>query len=156
MKVPAPAPDNRYLADHAAVLLASYARLTGRELVPAGDAHARARALYEAPFVVVSHDTAPDPVFSYANLAAQRLFGMGWDEFVMLPSRCSAEPVERAEREVLLRRVAEQGYIDDYAGVRIAKDSRRFRIEAAVVWNLTGPDGRPAGQAATFAQWKYL
>ena len=150
----APAPANHYLADHAALLLASYARLTGRELVPAGDA--RARSLYEAPFVVVSHDTQPDPVFNYANLAAQRLFGMGWDEFVMLPSRCSAEPVERAEREVLLRRVAEQGYIDDYAGVRIAKDSRRFRIEAAVVWNLTGPDGRPAGQAATFAQWKYL
>jgi PAS domain-containing protein len=154
--VPAPSPGNRYLADHARLLLASYARLTGRELVATGEPAVCARALYEAPFVVVSHDTAPDPVFNYANLAAQRLFGMGWDEFLTVPSRFSAEPVARAERERLLRRVAEQGYIDDYAGVRIAKDGRRFRIEAAVVWNLTGRNGRPAGQAATFARWEYL
>jgi hypothetical protein len=156
VKAPAPDLDNRYLADHAALLLASYAQLTGRELVPGGAALARARALYEAPFVVVSHDTATDPVFNYANLAAQRLFGMDWDEFVTVPSRFSAEPVARAEREALLRRVAEQGYIDDYAGVRIAQDGRRFRIEAAVVWNLARDDGTAAGQAATFSRWEYL
>lgn len=151
-----PGPANDWLADHVRLLLASYARLTGRELVPVGDPVARAQALYEAVFIVLSHDTAPDPVFNYANLAAQRLFGMEWDEFVTVPSRFSAEPVERTEREALLRRVAAKGYIDDYAGVRIAKDGRRFRIESAVVWNLAGDDGRPAGQAAAFSVWRFL
>ncbi|MDP1717940.1 MAG: MEKHLA domain-containing protein, partial [Burkholderiales bacterium] len=70
----APGPDNRFMEDHARLLLDSYRRLTGKDLVPAGDPLQRAKNLYEAAIVVVSHDTAPDPVFNYANLAAQRLF----------------------------------------------------------------------------------
>jgi PAS domain-containing protein len=114
------------------------------------------RGLYEAPFVLLSHGTAADPVFTYANAAAQALFGYDWEAFVRLPSRLSAEAPNREARDHLLRRVAERGFIDDYAGVRVAQDGRRFRIEQAVVWNLVDAEGRKLGQAACFQHWTPL
>lgn len=148
---------NGYLANHAALLLDSFRRLTGRELLPAPLAPAEAaRALYQAPFVVLSHDTAADPVFTYANLAAQRLFELPWGKIVGMPSRYSAEPLAREERQRLLERVAADGWIGDYRGVRVSSTGKQFLVDSATVWNLSHPDGRPAGQAATFATWTYL
>ena len=151
-----PGPDNLFFAEHARLLLDSYRRLIGRELVPAGDPARRAKALYEADFVVVSHDTAPDPVFNYANLAAQRLFETSWETFITLPSRLSAGPVHRDERRRLLDEVSRRGYIDNYAGIRVAQSGRQFRIEAATVWNLADDGGKYAGQAAMFSVWHFI
>lgn len=148
-----PAADNGFLPERALPLLASYRALLGRELLPGAAIGEAARALYHAPFVVLSHDTAADPVFVYANLAAQRLFERPWHEIVGMPSRFSAEPLARDDRQRLLERVARDGYIDDYAGVRIARSGRRFRIAGATVWNVSGEDGRLVGQAAAFADW---
>lgn len=149
-----PAGANRYQAGHAALIAGSHARLLGRELLPAGDD--LARRLYHAPFVVLAHDGTDDPVFFYANLTAQRLFEMAWPDIVRLPSRYSAEPLARAERQRLLERVARQGYIDDYAGVRVSASGRRFRVADARVWNLVATDGRVVGQAAAFSDWSPL
>lgn len=153
--IPEPSPDNGYLVEHAGLLLSSHRHWTGRDLLdpslPAADA---SRALYEAPFAVLSHDTAADPVFTYANLTAQRLFAMPWREIVGLPSRLSAEPLVREERERLLARVATHGYIDDYSGIRIASTGQRFRIANATVWNLLDDSGNFCGQAACFADWQ--
>ncbi|MFZ5474004.1 MAG: MEKHLA domain-containing protein, partial [Pseudomonadota bacterium] len=91
-----------------------------------------------------------------ANLTAQHLFEMSWDEIVGLPSRYSAEPMLREERERLLARVRDQGFIDDYSGIRIGKSGRRFSIHAATVWNLFDQAGNPAGQAACFSDWRRL
>jgi hypothetical protein len=112
-----------------------------------------AEALYQAPFVVLSHGIEPDPIFNYANLTAQRLFEMTWAQMTSMPSRLSAEPVSREERARLLAAVSERGFIDDYCGVRVSSSGRRFLIEQATVWTLTDAQGRPAGQAATFANW---
>jgi len=142
---------------HAALLLASHRALTGRPLLPVvpGETPVQlARRLYTAPFVVLAHDSSADPLFTYANLAAQQLFEMRWDEIVGLPSRLSAEAPAREERERLLERVAARGFIDDYSGVRVAKSGRRFRILHATVWNLSDPSGRRVGQAAAFADWE--
>jgi hypothetical protein len=149
-----PAGENGYLADHAVLLCGTYRHWTGRDLVAPGPA--RAEALYRAPFVVLSHNTDADPRFTYANLAAQRLFEMPWREIVGLPSRYSAEAPVREERERLLTRVAEHGYIDDYQGVRIARSGRRFLIRRATVWNLLDTSGAKIGQAATFSEWQPL
>ena len=62
----------------------------------------------------------------------------------------------REERSALLRRVTEQGYIDDYQGVRIARDGSRFLIHRATVWNLIDDTGRYHGQAAYFSTWTPL
>lgn len=172
MSWPAPGPQNRYLRDHANLLLRSYRRLTGRELLsqelsqecpqecpqewqdePRDET---GRALYEAPFVVVSHDLRPDPVFNYGNRIALRLFEMTWEEFTSLPSRLSAEPMHRDERARLLDTVARQGFIDDYRGIRISKLGARFTIERATVWNVIDDSDVLLGQAAAFNAWTPL
>jgi len=129
----------------------SFARLTGTELLPSGvDA---ADALWHLPAVVVAHATEHDPVFFYANCMALELFEFPAAEFIGLPSRLSAEPLAREERARLLAQVSANGFIADYAGIRIAKSGKRFRIEQATVWNLQGSDGIVHGQAACFSQW---
>lgn len=142
---------------YARLLLASHRSLTGRDLLPpALSPAAAAQALFDAPFVVLAHDTAADPVFVYANRAAQQRFAMAHDEIVGLPSRYSAEPVARDERRRLLERVSAQGYIDDYRGVRIASNGQRFEVRNATVWNVLDDDGRVVGQAATFSEWREI
>jgi hypothetical protein len=147
-----PAPGNTFKIEHAELLLSSHRSLLKRDLLDSFTAEI-GRALYEAPMVVLAHDTAADPTFFYGNLAAQRLFEMDWHELVQLPSRFSAEPVAREERQRLLDLVTRQGYIDNYSGVRIAKSGKRFLIEQATVWNLLGPEGNVVGQAAAFDHW---
>ena len=151
-----PSACNGFHGAHAALLLDSYQRLLGRPLIDPAPGADLGRALYEADFVLLSHGTEADPRFNYANRAAQVLFGYPWEAFIGLPSRLSAEPVAREERERLLRRVADQGFIDDYAGVRVAADGRRFRIEQALVWNLADAQQTPCGQAACFHHWRPL
>ena len=154
--LPQPSEANGFLADHAALLLASYRQLTGRELLPGApvDPAEAARQLWEAPFFVSSHNGAADPVLNYGNRTALKLFGMDWNEFTSTPSRFTAEPENRDERAAMLNRAARDGFIDDYSGVRISKDGRRFRIEGATIWNLVDDKGACVGQAATFARWK--
>lgn len=140
--------------EHAALLLESHLRVVGRPLLDADvTATESARALYFAPFVVLAHGLEPDPVFCYGNAAAQSLFEFEWDALVRLPSRLSAEPMNQEERQRLLDAVSTRGYIDDYAGVRISRSGRRFRIERATVWNVIDATGARRGQAATFSRW---
>ena len=152
-----PSKANHFLSQHAALLNNSYMKLLGKELIleinPYGTL---AQALFNAPFVVVSHNTATDPIFNYGNLKALELFGFSWDEFMRLPSRLSAEPVHQLEREKLLAEVSRKGYIDHYQGIRLTKTGSRFLIKNAVVWNLLGEKGQYVGQAAHFEEWELL
>ena len=141
------------------LMLSSHQRFVGRPLLlrsPGESDEVLARRLYTAPFGLLSHDDQPDPCFSYANLVAQQLFERSWDELVGMPSRLSAEAPERAERDRFLARVAAHGYIDDYAGIRVARSGRRFRILRATVWNLVDAAGRQIGQAAAIPAWEPL
>jgi hypothetical protein len=135
-----------------ALLTGSYGRLVGKSLVPEG---ADARWLYEqAPFAVLAHDGSNDPKFTYANTCAQACFGYDWDEIIKLPSRLSAGPADRAERQLLLDAVARQGFMSGYRGVRVAKSGRRFLIEDGIVWELIDAEGLRHGQAAAFSSWR--
>ncbi|MES9862371.1 MAG: MEKHLA domain-containing protein [Candidatus Thiodiazotropha sp. LLP2] len=49
----------------------------------------------DASVSVAFHDTEVDPVFNYGNLTALRYIKMGWGDFIQLPSRQSAEPVNQ-------------------------------------------------------------
>lgn len=134
-----------------ALLTGSFSRLVGRPLVPAG---ADATWLYgDAPFVCVAHDTQADPRFVYANRAAQVRFGYGWDEFVGLPSRLSAQAPERAERQQFLDTVAAHGYVAGYRGLRVKKSGATFWIEDGLVWQLRDDTGTLRGTAAVFSTW---
>ena len=117
--------------------------------------HRSADWLYaQASHPVLAHNTDPDPRFIYANRAAQTAFEYDWDEITSLPSRLSAEPVDREKRQRLLDSVARHGFATGYSGIRIAKSGRRFLIEEGVVWQLIDRDGAVRGQAATFANWR--
>jgi hypothetical protein len=131
------------------LLSGSYARLLGKPLTDrdAGWLYA------DAPFAVLAHNTDPDPIFTYANVTAQRCFEYDWGDFLALPSHLSAEAELREKRQAALDIVARDGFVTGYGGVRIAKSGRRFRIADAVIWNLTDESGVCRGQAAMFPSW---
>ena len=157
IRLPEPNAHNHYLATHIELLRASYRHWTGNELVDqALSAREAAHAIHRAAFVVASHDIQPDPVLNYGNRAALALWECDWAGFTSLPSRKTAEPVARAEREVLLRRVSEHGYIDDYSGIRVSTTGQRFLIERATVWNLLDEQGSYRGQAVIFSDWSFV
>lgn len=147
-------PDNP--EDAARLILANYRRLFGSDL--AGIANDKPGALFDAPCVVLSAlgTFGSDHAFNYANRAALELFEYSWEELAGQPSSASAEPVHREERRRLLDEVGRHGFIENYSGIRISKNGRRFRIKAATVFNLLDDEGRHLGQAATFSDYEYL
>jgi len=152
-----PCEANQFLSQHVTRLLASLRRWTARDLVdPHLPMNEQARQIFDAPFVLLSHNTAADPILNYGNRAGLQLFELTWQELIQTPSRLTAEPMERDERARLLDRVTRQGYIDDYHGVRVSKSGRRFMIDKATVWTVVDKSGALYGQAAIFSEWKYL
>lgn len=148
---------NGYQVEHTERLRHSFHALTGRDLIdPMLSPQAAAEALFYAPFVVLSHDTAPDPILTYGNQTALKLFALTWEELTRMPSRLTAEAPNRAERARLLAEVTAHGFIDNYSGVRISSTGQRFLIGRATVWNLSDDKGYPYGQAATFREWQLV
>lgn len=136
------------------LLAESFLRLTGKPLLQSGSD--LAQRLYVAPFALVSHGMDADPIFRYANQTAQQLWQMTWDEFVVLPSRLSAEKMLQGERDRLLQEAQSKGYIDTYEGTRIAKDGCRFKIQDTVLWNVIDSQGVQHGQACVIRNWDVL
>ena len=152
-----PSPANSYLVEHINLLRSSYKNLLGKDLFYSELTDIEiAKEIYLAPFVVVSHDTSPNPIFNYGNQAALKLFEMTWQEFTSLPSKQSAEPPNREERARLLEAVTNEGFIEDYSGIRISKTGKRFMLKQVTVWNLIDRDRRYCGQAAVCSHWDYL
>lgn len=149
-------PEINFLDQHAVLLITSFKRLTGGELLP-GIKYEEGigRLLYEAPFALVSHDTADVPVFNYANLTAQRLFEMDWERITGIPSRESAVATDRSAREKLMAQVARDGFMQGYTGMRVSASGKRFRIEDTTIWNLVDAYGHYHGQAAKINRWSF-
>ena len=147
---------NQFTPLEAQVILDSYQHFMGRPCVESVTSADNAQMLYEAPFALVAHDTRADPIFGYANRTAQNIFEMNWTEITSIPSRQSAESVLQEERQTLLQRVNQFGFIDNYSGIRISKTGKRFLIRNAIVWNLIDRRGVRVGQAARFDHWEYL
>jgi hypothetical protein len=138
-------------------LLDSYRHWVGRDLIARnGEAESQARALFEYRAVVVSHGTEADPILNYGNRTALNLWEMTWQQLMTTPSRLTAEPVDRAEREWMLEQARVRGFIDTYRGIRISGTGRRFLVENALIWNVLDAGHQRIGQAATFAHWTWL
>lgn len=139
------------------IITESYRRFFGSRLVEdQSDPNILSEMLYKSPFVILAHSNTEDPIFIYANKTAQDLWGYTWQEFLNLPSRLSAEPDMRAERQQFLDEVAANGFSSNYSGIRVDKNGRRFSIKNTKLWNLYGEDNRKLGQAACFDSWEYL
>ena len=135
----------------------SFQHWTGRTLLEGEwEPPELARRLYEAPFVLLSHGSEPDPLFNYANLTAQRLWELEWEELIGMPSRKTAEAVARGERSKALGNALRGGFVENYSGIRISSTGRRFLIEHGIIWNVRDEAGALHGQAATFPEWTYL
>ena len=93
---------------------------------------------------------------SYGNAAALALFEATSKSLIGMPSRLTAEAPERGERQRLLDRVSEHGFVDDYSGVRVSSNGRRFRISGATVWDIHDDSSVRIGQAAMFSTWERL
>ncbi len=133
-------------------LLAGYRRALGSELVTPSDA----ATLYSAPAVVVSHRWSDDPLFVYANLAAQKVWGYSWAQFVGLPSRLSAPPEERQGRAQLLQEGLASGAVVVHDLIRVNVNGRRFRVHDITLWNVSDDHGVVVGQAATYGTFSWL
>lgn len=138
-------------------LLDSYRHWIGKELIERqGEPKSQARALFESSMVVVSHGTEEDPILNYGNQTALDLWEMTWEQLIKTPSRLTAEPIDRAEREWMLEQARVRGFIDTYRGVRISGTGRRFLVENALIWNVLDAGLQRIGQAATFSHWTWL
>lgn len=136
--------------------LASYEKCEGRPLIAASTSTDMVRQLMRAPFVFLSHDTQPEPVYTFGNALALQLWQMSWEEFTSMPSNRCAEPMHREQREQFLHDVQKRGIARGYSGVRISKHGRRFRIEDVTCWNVTDDQGMRIGQAACYPRWTFL
>jgi hypothetical protein len=148
---------NSAIMEWSQLLLNSFRHWTGRELLErVGDRAYQAHALFLSPIVVISHGMEEDPLLNYGNQVALELWEMSWEDLTRTPSRLTAEPTNRAEREWMLEQAKNHGYIDTYRGVRISATGRRFLVENALIWNVADAEGLRIGQAATFSTWMFL
>lgn len=155
-----PDPDSPYhhpaIAQWCDHLAKSFCHWRKEPLIVPREGTSLAEAMFYAPQVIVSHGIQPDPIFNYANRSALNLWEMDWQTFTRLPSRLSAEPMHRDERSRMLAQLSRQGYVDNYGGVRISSQGRRFFIEQAIIWNVLDEQGSFVGQAASFQKWTFL
>lgn len=143
----------------ATTILASHQNLFGRPLLGGCDtwpARQAAQELFGATPVVLAHDGGADPRLIYANAAALQLWDRPWASLVGMPSRLTAEPIERQARQVSLELARRHGAIANYAGTRINRQGRRFHIDGARLWTVQEGFGHPLGQAACFESWWWL
>jgi len=143
----------------AATILAGHQRLFGKPLLVGSDtwpARQAAQELFGATPVVLAHDGGADPRLIYANAAALRLWDRPWASMVGMPSRLTAEPLERQARRLSLELARRHGAIANYTGTRVNRHGRRFRIQGARLWTLQEGSNQPLGQAACFENWWWL
>ena len=122
------------MVNHASNLIKSYFYVTGgKELVPMKildkDPAEAAKLLFFLPDrIVVSHGTQKDsegPVLNYGNSAALKRWGASWEELTNMPSKHTAEAVEQSTRVEFMRKVTEEGVVENFSGIRIALDKSR-------------------------------
>jgi MEKHLA domain len=144
------------IINHSQRLMYSFKHWTGRCLLDvSGTPKEIAQALFEAPFVLISHGIEADPIFNYGNRKALQLWEFSWSEFTKMPSRQSAEEVVQEERDRLLAEAATKGF-SNFSGVRITSTGKRFQIQDGILWNLLNKQNQHSGQAAVCSKCKFI
>ena len=71
----------------ACLILRSYRKMLGKDLIEFDEAKSIAEQLYNVPMVVLSHGTQDDPIFNFGSALALERFELTWEELIKLPSR---------------------------------------------------------------------
>ncbi|MFY0728941.1 MEKHLA domain-containing protein [Pseudomonas sp. NFX15] len=132
---------------------ASYRHWTGEQLPspPALSTPERLHWLHaHAPYSLLAHGTEVDPLFFYGNEQALACFKYPRSEFLGMPSRFSASPLDRALRQTLLEQVTAHGIAHGYSGYRVDRQGNAFMIHEGKMWTLVDHQGQHMGQAALF------
>lgn len=109
-----------------------------------------------APFGLLAHNAAADPLFTFANDTALRAFGYTRDELIGMPSRLSASPgVDLEERTRLFQALQSTGHYSPYCGRRRSKNGSTFWIIDTTIWNVTDATGQRLGQAALIREFRH-
>ena len=147
------------MTSHARKIVQSYKSLTSKELVSLSlPDEELGQALFVLPdTIVLSHGLQTQlkdgPILNYANACALNRWRASWEEITIMPSRYTAEAMERDARAAFMAEVTSKGIVTNYQGIRIGLDGKRFRMKEASVWNVI-VDGVLYGQAATFSKWE--
>lgn len=143
--------------DQTQLILNSYQHWFGSPLLNMDQAPIElAQLLFEAPFIVFSHDTQPDPLYNYGNRQGLKLWELSWDNLRKTPSRTTTEPMGQEERYDILAQTTTKGYAKGYSGVRISSTGKRILIKDVVLWNLLDQQQNYQGQAAMFSDYHFL
>jgi hypothetical protein len=149
-----PPTDSPHFLQQSIRILDSYRHWFGEELIcREGVGEDQALRLFHCDKAILSTGIEPDPVLNYGNQLALTLWEMSWEDFTRMPGRLTAEPPNQAARDTFLRQVREQGFINNYEGIRISRTGRRFRISGARIWNILDGQGSHLGQAAAVSRW---
>ncbi|MDM9381334.1 MEKHLA domain-containing protein [Chlorogloeopsis sp. ULAP01] len=141
---------------HSQRLLKSFHYWLGYSLLDVnGSPEKIAQALFQAPFVLASHDTQADPILNYGNCKALELWELSWEEFTRMPSRRTAQQMLQQERGRRLTDTVTRGY-SKFPAIRITSTGKRFQIEEVILWNVLDEDERYCGQAAMFSNYKFM
>lgn len=109
-----------------------------------------------APFGLLAHNAASDPLFTFANDTALRAFGYTRHELIGMPSRLSASVgVDLQERKRLFKALESTGHYSPYCGRRRSKNGTTFWILDTTVWNVTDETGQHLGQAALIREFRH-
>lgn len=131
----------------------AYRRWTGASLPAPESLNADERLAWlhaRAPYALLAHGTQADPLFYYANEQALASFKYSREQFIGMPSRFSASPLDREMRQTLLEQVTAKGIAHGYSGYRVDRLGQAFMIHQGSVWTLIDEQGAPCGQAALF------
>ena len=142
---------------HSLRLFNSFKHWTDQTLLDRdGTAEEIAQALFDAPFVLVSHGIEANPIFNYGNHTALQLWEMSWEQFTQTPSKSPVKIEEVSERQQMLEQVKTQGYTKNYQGIRQSRTGKLFLISNVIVWNIIDENDQYWGQSATFDRWQFL
>ena len=114
------------------------------------------RELFELRSPVVAHEGGIDPLISYANSSALKLWVRQWDQMVGMPSKLTAPKEELATRAFALDNALERGALVGYSGIRMDSLGRRFLIHNAAIWTIWNHNGVACGQATSFSNWSFI
>lgn len=130
----------------------NFLRLSGKPLYadPTAAADVYQWLHEEAPYGILAHNAAADPLFIYANKHALASFQYTPDEILTVRSRLSASDQDRPERQRMLEIVLREGIVYNYSGPRVDKHGNSFTIYDGVVWQLRNKNNEVWGQAALF------
>jgi len=161
MTLAAPAPGNNYQTEHISRVVASFARITGGDLIDeAGldpgliDSRGLGRSVWEGCFALLTHNT--DAILNYGNRFGLDLWEMDWETMIRTPSRDTAPEEDRAARAAIMAAVERDGFTRSYTGRRVSRTGKFFLIENATVFTLIDEKGAGFGTGAFFKSVTYL